>query len=146
MSPGASPLCTGTDGPVVGTDQRFGAEFAWAADAWLALMAAEVINLSRNVVLTGDDFRHIACDKSLSKSIPGSSDQGCRCSQARSKCTLGMHTVMMRSDEGTQAGMQSNGLINMRHVRIEKCGQRGIMGKYCAHLHLIDRYQTQFRL
>jgi hypothetical protein len=54
----------------------------------VALIAAEVINLSRNIIITGDDFRHIECDPTLTGSI---SFQGCACNTgiSRSKCTIG---------------------------------------------------------
>lgn len=46
----------------------------------VALRSAEVINLSRNVIITGDDFRHIQCRNDLPPS-PGidTSTKGCRC-------------------------------------------------------------------
>ena len=29
--------------------------------------------------------------------------------------------------------------LRMQHVRVEKCGQRGVMGKYCVHLHALKK-------
>ena len=90
----------------------------------VALLAAEVINLSRNVLITGDDFKHIPCDPSLRGPI---TSKGCACNAAigRYHCTVGLHTMMTGSQ----------GLIRVQYARIEKCGQRGIQGKYCLHFH-----------
>jgi hypothetical protein len=87
-----------------------------------ALMSAEVVNLSRNVVITGDEFRHVGCDPSLSdEAVPGeeTSVLGCRCSSFRSKCTVGLHTAMM-----------NGGSASIQNTRIERCGQRG---EYYSH-------------
>ena len=80
------------------------------------LKSAEVVNLDRNIVITGDDFRHIDCDASLSEAIPGeqTSVAGCRCSSFRSKCTMGLHTIHMHG-----------GVARIQSTRVEKCGQRG---------------------
>ncbi|CAJ1930817.1 unnamed protein product [Cylindrotheca closterium] len=94
----------------------------------VSMKTPEVINLSRNVIITGDDFEHVPCDPNLPEAIAGesTSTQGCRCGGGRTKCTVGLHT------------MQSNGGIQKIHnVRVEKCGQRGIEGKYCLHLHQV---------
>ena len=40
---------------------------------------------------------------------------------------MGLHTAMMAR----------GGLLRMQHTRVERCGQRGVLGKYCIHLHLI---------
>jgi len=112
------------------------AEFEATATHAIAL-AAEVINLSRDVLITGDDFEEVPCDPSLA---PGSvvvngfalptSDfgeshwAGCMCTSVKSSCTMGLHTKMI----GGGAHVVSN-------ARIEKCGQRGVFGKYCAHWH-----------
>ena len=81
-----------------------------------ALMSAEVVNLSRNIVITGDDFKHIGCDPNLPEAVPGeeTSVLGCRCSGFRSKCTMGLHTAAM-----------NGGSANIQNTRIERCGQRG---------------------
>lgn len=81
-----------------------------------ALMSAEVVNLSRNVVITGDEFRHVGCDSSLPEAVDGeqTSVLGCRCSSFRSKCTVGLHTAMM-----------NGGSARIQNTRIERCGQRG---------------------
>jgi hypothetical protein len=74
---------------------------------------AEVINLERTVLVTGDDFRHEEC---------GTGE--CTCTDSRSTCTLGLHTVAMGA-----------ATLRVTHSRLEKCGQRGISGKYCVHMH-----------
>lgn len=81
-----------------------------------ALMSAEVVNLSRNIVITGDEFRHVPCDSSLPEAIPGeeTSTQGCRCSSFRKICTLGLHTAAMHG-----------GTARIQNTRVERCGQRG---------------------
>ena len=87
-----------------------------------SLRSGEVINLSRNVIVTGDDFRQVDCDPSLVETDAKHhmSDQGCHCRKnVRSTCTVGLHTISM-----------FGGLTRWRHVRVEKCGQRGILGKY----------------
>ena len=83
-----------------------------------ALMSAEVVNLSRNIVITGDDFKHVSCDPNLPESVAGeeTSVLGCRCSSFRSQCTIGLHTAAM---EGGSARIQN--------TRVERCGQRGKM-------------------
>lgn len=80
------------------------------------LKSAEVVNLDRNIVITGDDFTQVACDPNLPEAVPGeqTSVEGCRCSSFRNKCTVGLHTIHM---EGSVA--------RIRNVRVEKCGQRG---------------------
>ena len=60
---------------------------------------AEVINLSRNVRITGDDF-----DANLH----------------------GLHTIL-----------SSGGVMRISYVRIEKAGQRGVIGRYPLHFHLV---------
>lgn len=91
-----------------------------------ALLSAEVVNLSRNIVISGDDFKHEQCDPSLPEAVPGeeTSVEGCRCASFRTKCTIGLHTAIMHG-----------GTASIQNVRIEKCGQRGVEGKYCLHFH-----------
>ena len=92
-----------------------------------SLRAAEVIHLTRNVIVTGDDFRHIDCDPTLEVVEFEMSNRGCHCRPGvRSKCTMGLHTIHMFS----------GGISKYKHIRVEKCGQRGILGKYCMHFHL----------
>lgn len=95
-----------------------------------ALMQAEVINLSRNIIITGDDFQHVNCVRDVPGGRPSDHIQADHCSCwdgiNRNKCTLGLHTIA--SGPGA--------VLSLQHTRIEKCGQRGILGKYCVHLHL----------
>jgi len=94
----------------------------------IALMSPEIVHLSRNIVITGDDFEQIPCDPSLS---PNSfTPMGCACQPGipLATCTLGLHVAM--------AGAGST--LDIQHTRIEKCGQRGIQGKYCVHFHYMD--------
>jgi hypothetical protein len=83
-------------------------------------IAAEVINLSRNIVITGDDFTEVKCDVSFKEAYDGfgTSTQGCMCTPTRKSCTVGLHTVHMHG-----------GVSQIENVRIEKCGQRGVEGK-----------------
>jgi hypothetical protein len=82
-----------------------------------ALLSAEVINLSRNIVITGDDFQHVQCTPDLPEAVAGeqTSVQGCRCSNYRSRCTVGLHTMQ-----------KHGGTTRIENVRVEKCGQRGM--------------------
>ena len=103
------------------------------AEGHPALLSAEVINLSRNIVITGDDFKHEQCDPSLPESVPGeeTSVLGCRCSSFRQQCTIGLHTASM-----------NGGTASIQNVRVEKCGQRGVEGKYCLHFHKLQDCPT----
>ena len=92
--------------------------------------SSEVIHLSRNTIITGDDFTEVPCDPTiLTEVFPGftTSTEGCKCTESRSSCTVGLHTVHMYG-----------GSTQMDNVRIEYCGQRGIEGKYCTHLHHLN--------
>ena len=97
-----------------------------------ALLSAEVINLSRNIVITGDDFKHVGCSNDLPEAVVGeqTSVLGCKCSSFRSKCTLGLHTAIM------------GGSARWSNTRVERCGQRGIEGKYCLHFHKLHDCPT----
>jgi hypothetical protein len=98
-----------------------------------ALMQAEVINLSRDIVITGDDFEHVNCVKDVANGKPPDHIQSDHCSCFnninRNKCTLGLHTI----------AIGSGSVLSLQYTRIEKCGQRGILGKYCVHLHLLNK-------
>ena len=95
------------------TAQTFAAEArASGSGGGVALLSAEVINLRRSVVITGDDFSQVPCSSF---------------STTATTCTMGLHTAMMAR----------GGLLRMQHARVERCGQRGVLGKYCIHLHLI---------
>jgi hypothetical protein len=87
----------------------------------VVLQSPEVINLSRSMVITGDDFTHEACDPLITDPA-----RGCMCDAGigRGICTVGLH-VVLNSDGGSI----------IENTRIEKCGQRGIKGKYCLHFH-----------
>jgi hypothetical protein len=92
--------------------------------------SSEVINLSRNTIITGDDFAEVPCDPTiLTEVYPGftTSTEGCKCTESRTSCTVGLHTVHMYG-----------GSTQIDNVRIEYCGQRGIEGKYCTHLHHLN--------
>ncbi len=94
-----------------------------------ALKSAEVVNLSRNIVITGDSFTHVPCDDSLPEAFAGeqTSTLGCRCASYRWTCTMGNHVIHMHG-----------GLSRIQNTRIEKCGQRGVEGKYCLHFHKME--------
>lgn len=98
-----------------------------------AVMRAEVINLSRNILLTGDDFEHVSCINDVTNGKPSDRFQAdnCACWPGinRNRCTLGLHTI----------AIGQGSVLSLQYARIEKCGQRGILGKYCSHLHLISK-------
>lgn len=81
-----------------------------------ALLSAEVVNLSRNIVLTGDDFEEVQCDPTLPEAVFGeqTSVQGCRCAGFRTKCHVGLHSMQAHG-----------GVTKIEDIRVEKCGQRG---------------------
>lgn len=86
-----------------------------------AVMSAEVINLDRNVVITGDALRlHSPCPAAL----PPATATG-------SSCTLGLHVAQLWG-----------GIIRVEGARVERCGQRGVKGKYCLHTHLVGHCPT----
>ena len=104
------------------TKQTFNANFLHnGTSSSMALMSAEVVNLSRNVIITGDDFVNVKCDPTL-KLVNGVNSEGCACdpSNGRSVCTVGLNTIV-----------SGKGVNKMQYSRIEKCGQRGIFSKYC---------------
>lgn len=109
------------------TNQAFDSKIVNTGKAGVAILSAEVINLSRNVIITGDDYRHQTCDSSLTGPF---STIGCNCNSdiGRSVCTFGLHTMM-----------SGNGVLKMQYSRVEKCGQRGVRGKYCMHLHFMGQ-------
>ena len=81
-----------------------------------ALLSAEVVNLSRNIILTGDDFEEVGCDSNLPEAVGGeqTSVLGCRCSSFRNKCHVGLHAMQ-----------KFGGVTKIEDIRVEKCGQRG---------------------
>ena len=127
---GEASVLVGVDGNVVTLDKQTGQDFQAAFEVQnglVATMSAEVINLSRNLVITGDEFENVPCDDSLSDDFgEGISGQGCLCTSERTQCTVGLHTVGWR-----------NSVFKLQGARVERCGQRGIAGKYCAHMHLL---------
>ena len=86
------------------------------------LMSAEIINLSRNIVITRDDFENIPCDPDVKDPA-----DGCMCNDYRRTCTVGLHTLMAKT-----------GTLRVSNTRVENCGQRGILGKYCLHFHKLE--------
>lgn len=114
--------------------QVFRAEPTYTGDSMNALIQAEVINLSRNILITGDDFEHVACQADVNGTAqPPDAMHADHCSCwggiKRTKCTLGLHTIAV--GEGA--------VLNLQYTRVEKCGQRGILGKYCTHFHLVKK-------
>jgi hypothetical protein len=111
-----------------GANQVFNAQFLYPNNAGVALMAAEVINLSRNIIITGDNFRNVNCDPGIVP-VNGISTLGCSCNPSinRTVCTIGLHTML-----------DGGGVMRMQYARFEKCGQRGVKGKYCMHFHFVD--------
>lgn len=80
------------------------------------IMSAEVINLTRSILMTGDDFEHVPCTSLLNNpSLPPAI------------CTYGAHF-----------SMALGGLLKLQYTRLEKCGQRGVKGKYCVHMHMMS--------
>jgi len=66
-------------------------------------IAAEVVNLERSVLITGD-------------------------SETFEETKQGIHTALM-----------GKGVVDMRYARLENCGQRDKMGRYCMHFHQAER-------
>ncbi len=96
----------------------------------VATMSAEVVNLSRNIIITGDDFTLVNAVPNLPIAVPGedhTSALGCLSYSWRSRCTYGLHTILMYG-----------GSMKIQNTRVEKCGQRGVAGKYCFHFHKVD--------
>ena len=93
--------------------QAFGAAFRAVGASGVALRSAEVIHLSRSVVISGDPFAHVPC---------------AAFSSTATTCTLGLHTGMFGR----------GGVLRVAHARVERCGQRGVLGKYCLHFHLLS--------
>lgn len=77
--------------------QDFEATFK-ARNGLVTTKSAEVINLSRNLVITGDEFENVACDDSLSDDFgEGVSSEGCMYTSIRSTCTVGLHTIASKN-------------------------------------------------
>jgi len=41
------------------------------------------------------------------------------------------------AEKGLHTIAHSGGVIRITHTQVEKCGQRGVLGRYCLHLHLL---------
>ena len=65
------------------------------------------------------------------KSLDSIQSDHCSCWKSinRNHCTLGLHTIAI--------GVGS--VLSFKYIRVEKCGQRGILGKYCIHLHWMQK-------
>jgi hypothetical protein len=88
-------------------DRTFSADYDDMSTA-MGIMSAEVIHMTRNIVITGDDLTIESC--------AGRNDVN----SGVTKCTYGLHTM----STGTSS------LFQVSYSRVEKCGQRGILGKY----------------
>jgi len=66
-------------------------------------MAAEVVNMERSVLITGD------------------------------------HSDIEATGQGLHTIMTGTGYMDMRYARVEHCGQRPHMGRYCLHFHVMRR-------
>lgn len=121
-------------GQKASTSKVYFAETRYLNKETFATASAEVINLSRNILITGDDFTHVQGQvHSNSLSVDDfDKEQSDHCAAYpkvnRKQCTLGLH--VMARDPGAK--------LSLQYVRIEKCGQRGVLGKYCVHLHLVQ--------
>lgn len=84
-------------------------------------MQAEVTDMTRNIIITGDDFRHVPCGPSY-----------CPCGQTPSTvCTMGLQTLLNGTNQ------RYGGTQRIQYTRVEKCGHRGAIGRYCIHFHLM---------
>lgn len=117
-------------------------------------MQAEVMLMSRNVIITGDDFKNVPC----------AAGSVCPCRFAGEVCTIGLHTIMNGNNVrygGTYPFFSfsfffffsktpplSRALLlvinsfdtrryRVQYTRVEKCGQRGVIGRYCLHFHTV---------
>jgi len=51
----------------------------------------------------------------------------------------GDHDDFYISNKGLHTIMTGTGYIDMRYTRVEYCGQRDVMGRYCLHFHLLKK-------
>jgi hypothetical protein len=111
--------------------QEFDAKHMWIENAWTAHLSAEVINLNRNVIITGSDFKNVPCING------GDVQMDCACDKnmPRTQCTMGLQTIL--SGPGT---------MQFGYVRVEKGGQRGIMGRYPIHFHFVSNCTQCFAI
>ena len=58
----------------------------------------------------------------------------------RSVLITGDHEDIESTGEGLHT-IQANGpgFMDMRYARVEYCGQRPVMGRYCLHFHLMKK-------
>jgi len=100
------------------TNVRFNQQYLGDVQSY---MQAEVMLMSRNIIITGDDFKHIPCgDGTL-----------CPCRFDGEVCTAGLHTIV------NGANLRFGGTYRIQNTRVEKCGQRGAIGRYCVHFHAV---------
>lgn len=119
---GTNVSLTTLNGATASLGQDFAAQADWIDPAWTAQRQAEVIMMTRHVLITGDDFVHEPCEVGA---LLSDANITCVCTGVRKFCTRGLHTAL-----------QGNGTFRLQYSRVEKCGQRGIVGKYCVHLHV----------
>ena len=69
-----------------------------------------------------------------------SSNTSSICSLPPAQCTTQSRKDIQSSGEGLHT-IQANGpgYMDMRYARIEFCGQRAVMGRYCLHFHLLKK-------
>ena len=106
------------------TSKIYFSETKYVNPETFALVQAEVINLSRNILITGDDFAHVpGVVSSLPEGDAFDRQQSSECTMksniGRTRCTLGLHIIAF--EEGA--------VLSLQYARIEKCGQRGVLGK-----------------
>jgi hypothetical protein len=116
------------------TTKLYYSETRYVNSETFALVSAEVINLSRNILITGDDFEHVdGVRHSLPAGIEYDKQQAKECTInddprfKRNRCTLGLHIIAY--EEGS--------VLSLQYARIEKCGQRGVLGKLKKYFFII---------
>jgi hypothetical protein len=91
------------------------------------LVQAEVLNLQRSVLITGDDFSKQYKNRDTSIPFYDSDFAG-----------EGLHTIQWGS--AAQDGKTyDGGIMQINYTRIEKAGQRGWKGRYPLHLHYMGK-------
>jgi hypothetical protein len=114
------------------TTKLYYSETKYVNSETFALVSAEVINLSRNILITGDDFEPVnGVRHSLPAGIEYDKQQAKECTInndiKRNRCTLGLHIIAY--EEGS--------VLSLQYARIEKCGQRGVLGKLKKYFFII---------
>ena len=74
-------------------------------------MAAEVVNLERNIIIRGPDEETFN-------------------NQDHAQFRSGFHFGTFNADESNDS------IFNVRYTRVQNCGQNNVMGRYCFHFHL----------